>query len=198
MSVPKLKRKQSSMEFIANAQALRRHLNYYANGEKWIKGNPQNKRNKVDRIYQMDLAYIKQLGNNVYKNVMTAEQFNPTIEQEYYERVKHLKYALANLYLIDEEESRLIDKYVKFDSETDDVISLVANSKRLIVKPNKDSYYRMFRKIKIFMKWKMPLENIETSFQSWRSHFMKDNAKILVNKANIKYNNFKENYYDYN
>lgn len=127
MSVPKLKRKQSSMEFIANAQALRRHLNYYANGEKWIKGNPQNKRNKVDRIYQMDLAYIKQLGNNVYKNVITAEQFNPTIEQEYYERVKHLKYALANLYLIDEEESRLIDKYVKFDSETDDVISLVPN-----------------------------------------------------------------------
>lgn len=74
----------------------------------------------------------------------------------------------------------------------------VASSKRLIVKPNKDSYYRMFRKIKIFMKWKMPLENIETSFQSWRSHFMKDNAKILVNKANIKYNNLKENYYDYN
>lgn len=127
MSVPKAKRKPSSMEFIANAQALRRHLNYYANGEKWIKGNPQNKWNKVDRIYQMDLAYIKQLGNNVYKNVITAQQFNPEIEQEYYERTKHIKYALANLYLIDEEESRLIDKFVKFDSETDETISVLPN-----------------------------------------------------------------------
>ena len=42
MSVPKAKRKDSSMEFIANASKLRRHLNYYANGEKWVKGNPQN------------------------------------------------------------------------------------------------------------------------------------------------------------
>lgn len=127
MSVPKSRRKQSAMEFIENAQALRRHLNYYANGEKWIKGNPQNKRNKVDRIYNLDLAYIKQLGNKVYNNVITAQQFNPTIKEEYQERTKQLKYALANLYLIDEEESRLIDKYVKFDTETDEPVSVVPN-----------------------------------------------------------------------
>lgn len=127
MSVPQAKRKQSSMEFIENARALRRHLNYYCNGEKWIKGNPQNKRNKVDRIYQMDLAYIKSLGNNVYKNVITANQFNPTSEQEYFERVKNLNYALANLYLIDEEETRLIEKYVIFDKETDEPTSILPN-----------------------------------------------------------------------
>lgn len=127
MSVPKAKRKESSMEFISNAQALRRHLNYYANGEKWIKGNPQNKWNKVDRIYQTDLAYIRQLGNNVYKNVITAQQFNPEIEFEYKERTKQLKYALANLYLIDEEESRLLDKYVKFDNEADEPTIIIPN-----------------------------------------------------------------------
>ena len=127
MSVPKAKRRQSPMEFVENARTLRRHLNYYCNGEKWIKGNPQNKWNKVDRIYQLDLAYIKSLGNNLYRNIITANQFNPKIEQEYIERTKNLKYALANLYLIDEEESRLIDKYVKFDTETDEVISVLPN-----------------------------------------------------------------------
>lgn len=127
MSVPKPLRRESPVEFIEVARALRRHLNYYCNGEKWIKGNPQNKRNKVDRIYQTDLAYIRQLGNNVYKNVITANHFNPTSEQEFYERRKHLKYALANLELIDEEESRLIDKYITFDKETDEPTSVLPN-----------------------------------------------------------------------
>lgn len=68
------------------------------------------------------------------------------------------------------------------------------NNKKLVVRPNKDSYYRMFRKLKIFVKWQMPISYIETSYQSWRSHFLKDNAKILVNKADIKYNKLKEIY----
>lgn len=127
MSVPKAKRNESPMEFIANAMKIQRHLNYYCNGEKWIKGNPQNKWNKVDRIYQTDLAYIKSLGNKVYANVITAQEFNPEIEQEYIERTKHLKYALANLYLIDNEESRLIEKYVDFDKETDEPIKVLPN-----------------------------------------------------------------------
>ena len=71
-------------------------------------------------------------------------------------------------------------------------------SDKLITKPMKDSYYRMFRKLKVFFKWykenKISLENIETSYQSWKSHFLTDNAKILLHKANIKYNSFKENY----
>lgn len=71
-------------------------------------------------------------------------------------------------------------------------------SDKLITKPMKDSYYRMFRKLKVFFKWykenKISLENIETSYQSWKSHFLTDNAEILLHKANIKYNSFKENY----
>lgn len=125
MSVPKAKRRQSPMEFIEVARTIRRHLNYYCNGEKRIKGNPTNKWHKVDRTYQVDLAYIKSLANNLYGNVITANHFNPSIEQEYIERTKQLKYALANLELIDEEESRLIDKYVKFDG--DESISIIPN-----------------------------------------------------------------------
>lgn len=73
----------------------------------------------------------------------------------------------------------------------------VVNNK-LYSRPCKDSFYRMMKKLKIFFKWykehKITLDNIETSFQSWRSHFLKDNAKIIVNKANIIYNNLKEYY----
>lgn len=72
------------------------------------------------------------------------------------------------------------------------------NTNKLIVKPKKDSYYRMFRKLKIFFRWfkakRLTLENIETSYQSWRSHFLKDNSKLLVNKANLMYNKLKEQY----
>lgn len=127
MSVPKSRRRESAIQFIDTAHKLKRHLNYYTNGEKFIKGNPQNKWNKVDRIYNQDLAYLRKLGNDVYKNIITANVFNPEIEEEYFERKKHLKYALANLYLIDEEEQRLIEKYVVFDKETDEPISILPN-----------------------------------------------------------------------
>lgn len=74
-----------------------------------------------------------------------------------------------------------------------------STTSKLFVKPSKDTYYRMMRKLKIFGKWlnknKLTTANIETSFESWKSHFIRDNAKILVKKANIKYNEFKEIYY---
>ena len=71
-------------------------------------------------------------------------------------------------------------------------------SRKLYTRPCKDSFYRIIKKLKIFFKWyeqgKMTLNNIETSYQSWRSHFLGDNAKIIVNKANKIYNKYKENY----
>ena len=128
MAVPKAKRRESKMQFIATAEAIKRHLNYYANGEKWIKGNPQNKWNKVDRIYEQDLSYIKKLGQSLYECIINAQQFNPANEYEYNERTKQLKFALSKLYVIDNEESRLIDKYVIFDKETDEPISVLPNT----------------------------------------------------------------------
>ena len=54
----------------------------------------------------------------------------------------------------------------------------------------------MFRKLKKFVEWKLPKEEIEQSFESWKSHFIHDNAKTLLYKANKKYNMIIGEHYD--
>ena len=69
-------------------------------------------------------------------------------------------------------------------------------SDKLYTKPKKDSYYRMLKKLKIFYRWflekRMTYENIEMSYQSWQSHFITDDAKIILKKAERVYNKYKE------
>ena len=65
---------------------------------------------------------------------------------------------------------------------------------KFYIKPKKDSFYRMMRKLKIFAKWykqnKFSLENIKTSYNSWQSHFKYDSANNILKKSNIIYNNY--------
>ena len=127
MSVPVHKRHESPIQFIAVAKSIERHLSFYLLPEKFINGNPTNKFNIGERIYKIDLERLKQLGNELYEVVVYTNNLRTDIRFECEERIKMIIKALSILKCLDEELQKLINKYVKFDNETDEIISCLPN-----------------------------------------------------------------------